>query len=117
MGTIGKLLPILLAGAMMGGGLPQLSLPEPRERRIKLNSYRHTGEIPQGCKLETRILTVSHSSHDFSIKVDVVYGSEKGKHKKLKKYEQEIKEYLKNFSLEELIERNEFQISLPYTPL
>ena len=77
--SLGKMLPILYAAALMGGGLPAVQEPEPKQQRRKLGSYKHTGEIPKGCKLETHTI--------FDVEVDVVFGSEKAKAKKLKKYE------------------------------
>jgi len=115
---IGLLHTMAIAMAMGSG----MDFPSPRrrftekKRRIKLGNYKHEGEIPAGCVLETETLIFFQGNFSFSIEVDVVFGSKKGKKKKLNRYKNQIQNYISTLTTKELIERKEFKVKLKNLP-
>jgi len=103
-----------LMGGMGGGmGMPHTSRQPKYDRPkkiTKLGSYKHTGEIPKGCKLESETLTFKHTEHTLSIVVDIVAATPKSKEKKINKYRGEISDYLAYLSINEILARNEFDV-------
>ena len=105
---------ILAATLAMTGGMG-MGMPEPRtrynptpQRRKHLGYYKHIGEIPKGCKVDFEVLTFRKNGYILTLAVEILYGTLKGKWKKINRYKKEIEEYILHLSIEEIIERNEF---------
>lgn len=99
--------------ALMGGmgmDMPQHRIYDRPKKTHKLGNYKHTGEIPKGCKLETERLIFKHTYHTLAIAVDIVAATPKSKAKKINKYRGEIADYLAHLSINEIILRNEFDV-------
>ena len=94
---------IFTAMAAMFGGMGGMSMQtrEPQHPVYKrrnnvptLRSFRHTGEIPKGCKLETVKLVFTAEGNRLSIDVDIIYASPKARQKKIAQVVMEIGNYL-----------------------
>ncbi len=107
------LLSVFAGMAAMGGGsfdLPgeRKTLPskEYKPKEPILRSYKHIGEIPKGCKLETEIIQVEKDVYLFSVEVDLVFGTIKARKKKCIKYCAEIEEFFKSCDIDYIIKCN-----------
>ena len=107
---------ILAATLAMTGGMGMgMGMLEPRtrynptpQRRKSLGYYKHIGEIPKGCKVDFDVLTFRKNDYILTLGVEILYGTFKGKQKKINRYKREIGDYILHLSIEEIIERNEF---------
>lgn len=97
-------------GGSFGMDMPQHRIYDRPKKTYKLGNYKHTGEIPKGCKLESETLIFKHTQHTLSITVDIVAATPKSKAKKINKYRGEIADYLAHLTINEIISRNEFDV-------
>lgn len=74
-------------------------------KNIQFGNYKHEGEVPKGCKLETITLFIDkHHDVDYIVQldIDIVYGTIKARNKKIIKYASEIKEFIESKHIGEL---------------
>lgn len=108
-----KLLFLSMAGAIcMGGSGMRMPYYEEKRNKVpeKLFDFKHYGDIPKGCKLENITLSFKKDIYTLQIKVDLVYGTEKGRSKKIGLYTRQIQNYINSLSTEEILKRNEFTV-------